>query len=74
MPTARSEFGAALVGDHIFAVGGVTSAGYVGKHEEYDPSADAWITTTPLPVAMANNTAAAINGLEYSINGLKEAK
>ena len=65
----RSEVAAAVVGDRIYVVGGLTSAGPTDAVEEYDPAADRWRTRAPLPQRVHHPAAASWNGKLYVIGG-----
>lgn len=54
MPTARYEFGVAVVNGKIFAIGGTEYVGGakdapLATVEEYDPATDLWVSKTPMP-------------------------
>lgn len=51
MPTARMQFGVAVVNDKIFAIGGRNDwiNRYLGTNEMYDPVSNNWIERTPMP-------------------------
>ena len=50
---ARTEVGAARVGDRIYVVGGfISTGGTTGKLERYDISADRWRRLRSLPIAV----------------------
>jgi N-acetylneuraminic acid mutarotase len=65
----RSEVAAAVLGDRIYLVGGLTSAGPTDAVEEYDPAADRWRTRTPLPQRVHHPAAASWNGRLYVMGG-----
>ena len=52
MPTPRSSFGIAAVGDKIFVIGGLMDGNSVTDvNEVYDSVTDSWETKTPMPTA-----------------------
>lgn len=52
MPTQRSSFGIAAVGDKIFVIGGLMDGNSVTDvNEVYDSVTDSWETMTPMPTA-----------------------
>jgi N-acetylneuraminic acid mutarotase len=75
MPTARLEFSTASLNGKVYAIGGrdasapVTPKPLVTTVEIYDPSTDTWSSAPSLPVAAANQMAAAVNGKIYAIGG-----
>jgi hypothetical protein len=72
---ARGGLGAASVNDKIYVMGGRTGSTYgvptiLSLAEVYDPTADAWTTLAPLPVAVSDNYATvALNGKIYVFGG-----
>jgi N-acetylneuraminic acid mutarotase len=65
----RSEVAATVLGDRIYVVGGLTSAGPTDAVEEYDPVADRWRTLPPLPQRVHHPAAASWNGRVYVMGG-----
>ena len=65
----RSEVAAAVLGDRIYVVGGLTAAGPTDAVEEYHPATDQWRPVAPLPVRVHHPAAAAWNGKLYVIGG-----
>lgn len=76
MPTAREDFGAAVVGTKIYCFGGVTNVGGVSTAsnvlEIYDTATDTWDETkTDMPEPRAlGNFAGVYNGKIYLIGGV----
>jgi hypothetical protein len=64
MPTARSNFGVAVVDGKIYAIGGTN-----GINEEYDPVTDKWTTKAPMPTGRMNLAVASYGGKIYCIGG-----
>lgn len=65
MPTARTHTGRAVVGSHVYVVGGLPSqAAALATVERFDPSSDRWESLAALPLAvdhpMAAGTQAAV--------------
>ena len=83
MPSKRGSPVAAVVGDKIYVIGGVsmlpgsteTALGFntpqasVGTVEEYDPAENTWRERSPMPTPRNHTTAAAVNGKIYVIGG-----
>lgn len=69
MPTPRFDFGAAAVGNKIYAVGG-NSGSLLRAVEEYDPAANGWRAVTPMPTARDNLAVVAVNGKLYALGGV----
>jgi N-acetylneuraminic acid mutarotase len=65
----RSEVAAAVVGDRIYVVGGLTGAGPTDAVEEYDPATDRWRARAALPQRVHHPAAASWNGRLYVIGG-----
>lgn len=66
MPTARSHFATAVVGNVIYALGGGTVLSPLQIVEAYDTSSNTWSTKTPMPTARTFFAAAAVNGVIYA--------
>ncbi len=62
LPERRARFGAAIMQDSLYVVGGLTDAGPTGRLDIYDRSAESWRTATARPAALANVGAAIIEG------------
>jgi N-acetylneuraminic acid mutarotase len=83
MPSKRGSPVAAVVGDKIYVIGGVsllpgsaeialgfnTPQASVGTVEEYDPAANAWRERSPMPTPRNHTTAGTVNGKIYVIGG-----
>jgi N-acetylneuraminic acid mutarotase len=70
MPTARGEFGVAVVDGKIFAIGGLNGDGLpLTVNEEYNPQTDTWTTMTPMPTPRSGFATAVYNGKIYVIGG-----
>ena len=56
MPTARYDFGVAVVDGKIYAIGGDRSGPNpsLGNNEMYKPATDTWTTEEPMPTARRN--------------------
>lgn len=65
----RSEVAAAVVGDRIYVVGGLTGGGPTDAVEEYHPATDRWRPRAPLPQRVHHPAAASWNGKLYVIGG-----
>lgn len=74
MPTARSGLCGGVVDGSIFVIGGANGAhtsfpALYANNEAYDPGADAWTTSPPLPTARSGLSCAAVVGKVYAIGG-----
>lgn len=69
MQKARANFGLAVVGDKIYAIGGMEGNGFISTVEEYDPATDTWAYKQSLPTARGNFTTSVVNGKIYVIGG-----
>src|SRR4051794_19472114 len=69
-PIARTEVGAARIGDGIYVVGGYVGPGgeVTGALERYDISSNSWRSLRPLPIAINHAGVTAAGGLLY-VNG-----
>jgi N-acetylneuraminic acid mutarotase len=65
----RSEVAAAVVGDRIYVVGGLTPSGLSDAVEEYDPTQDRSRLRRPLPRPLHHPAAASAEGRLYVIGG-----
>ncbi|MFC1487706.1 Kelch repeat-containing protein [Thermoproteota archaeon] len=56
MPTARYDFGVAVVDEKIYVIGGDRSGPNpsLGNNEMYEPATDTWTTKEPMPTARRN--------------------
>lgn len=71
---ANSEMSVAELNGRIFILGGYPSSRVsVRTVQVYDPLADSWRITTPLPVALNHTVAASVNGKLYVIGGQPDA-
>jgi len=83
MPSKRGSGVAAVVGDKIYVIGGIsnipgsaetalnqtTAQASVGTVEEYDPRENSWRERSPMPTPRNHATAGAVNGKIYVIGG-----
>jgi N-acetylneuraminic acid mutarotase len=73
MPTARAQFGVAVVNGRIYAIGGEnnTAAGpnVLSVNEEYDPATNTWATKEPMPTARHSFGIAVYENKIYCIGG-----
>ncbi|MGD6851984.1 MAG: Kelch repeat-containing protein [Candidatus Bathyarchaeia archaeon] len=70
MPTARGEFGIAVVSGKIYVIGGIDSDDTpLGTVEEYNPATNQWITKTSMPTPRSGFAVAVIDGKIYAIGG-----
>jgi hypothetical protein len=69
MPTARIDFGVAVVNGKIYVIGGRNNSSYLNINEMYDPVTDTWTTKTPMPTPRAYLAVAAYRNKIYAIAG-----
>jgi len=83
LPTRRGSAVAAVVGDKIYVIGGVTTPAAsedqgisptrpqlcLGTVEEYDPAANTWRERTPMPTPRNHAAAGVVDGKIYVIGG-----
>ncbi len=70
MPTARGEFGVAVVNGKIFAIGGINGDGLpLNTNEEYNPQTDTWESMTPMPTSRSGFAIVVYFGKIYVIGG-----
>ncbi len=69
MPTARGEFGVAVVNGKIYAIGGSSGNLPLDANEQYDPVSDTWTVETPMPTARSNFAIAVYDNKIYVIGG-----
>jgi N-acetylneuraminic acid mutarotase len=70
MPTARGEFGVAVVNGKIFGIGGLNGDGLpLNTNEEYNPQTDMWASMTPMPTPRSGFAIAVYDGKIYVIGG-----
>jgi N-acetylneuraminic acid mutarotase len=79
MQQARAGLGVAAVNGKIYAIGGsisngqyppdVSSGGFVGTNEEYDPATDTWTTKASMPTPRDYFAIAAYQNKVYCIGG-----
>lgn len=83
LPTRRGSAVAAVVGDKIYVIGGVTTPTgaedqgisptrpqlCLGTVEEYDPAANTWRERTPMPTPRNHAAVGVVNGRIYVIGG-----
>ena len=69
-PLARTEVGAARIGDRVYVVGGfISSGGTTGRMVRYDISADRWRRVADLPIAVNHPGVTALGGRLYLAGG-----
>lgn len=70
MPTPRSDLGAAVLGDLLYAVGGYNAGGQYDVVEVYDPRTNSWQSQVSLPEISYDALVAAdqASGLLYTFN------
>ncbi len=70
MPTARGEFGVAVVNGKIYAMGGLNGNNLpVSAVEEYDPQTDGWTSKMPMPTPRSDFAIAVYLNKIYVIGG-----
>jgi len=69
MPTLRSELAVAVYENSIYAIGGETLQGVTGVVESYNPETNSWQKKSPMPLAVADVSAAVIGGRIYVPGG-----
>ncbi len=69
MPTPRSRFAQALVGEALYVISGLATDGWTAEVEVYSPRVDRWERRAPKPTAVANVGAAVVDGLIYVPGG-----
>ena len=70
MPTARGDFGVAVVNEKIFAIGGLNGDGLpLSTTEEYNPQTNQWAIKTPMPTPRSGFALAVYLGKIYVIGG-----
>ncbi|MDR0372417.1 MAG: hypothetical protein LBI79_02470 [Nitrososphaerota archaeon] len=70
MPTARGDFGVAVVAGKIYVMGGTNETSEtLSIVEEYNPSTNEWITKAPMPTPRSGLALAVYNGKIYAIGG-----
>ncbi len=82
MPTARDDFGFAVVNGLIYAIGGDinTFDDYARTSccttvvEAYDPVTNAWTTKAPMPTIRDDFDASMVDGVIYAIAGSRDGK
>ena len=72
MPTPRGRFAQAVYDGKIYVLGGLGEEGWSSRLEVYDPALDLWDRLAPLPTAVANVSAVAVNGVLYVPGGLDD--
>jgi hypothetical protein len=75
MPTGRYDIQPQEVNGKIYVIGGGRVRGLFmfeifGENEVYDPATDSWSEMAPLPKAVCNYAAAAVDGKIYVIGGM----
>lgn len=71
LPTARGETAAAVAGDHLYVIGGLTGLGGDASAEVsvYDPADDAWKGAPAVPSPRHHAAAAGLDGTVYVSGG-----
>jgi Kelch motif len=77
MPTARAGLGSAIIGRHIYAIGGRRNPGgpCSGRElrvvERYNIQTNTWVTLAPLPSRRSDSAAIAVRGRVYVFGGCR---
>lgn len=80
LPTARNHLGGAVLGGHIYAIGGQflgdEASGNVTQVDRYDPATDTWQAVAPLPLPLGHITASIVvqAGRIVVIGGVTQAR
>jgi len=69
MPTARSNFGVAVVNKKIYAIGGLNGS-VLGTNEMYDTVTGTWTTKTPMPTPRSHFEICVYKNKIYAIGGM----
>jgi N-acetylneuraminic acid mutarotase len=69
MPTARGQFGVAVVNGKIYVIGGTNDGMPLNTVEVYDPKTNQWLTETPMPTARSSFATAVYHNQIYVIGG-----
>jgi N-acetylneuraminic acid mutarotase len=71
LPSARGETAAAVAGERLYVIGGMTGLGGQATAEVtvYDPDSNAWASAPPLPTPRHHAAAAALDGTLYVSGG-----
>lgn len=69
LPTARKSLALVVLGDQIYAIGGVTLEGVTGRTEVYDITKDTWRSIQEKPTAVSDVQAGVIGGKIYVPGG-----
>lgn len=71
LPTARGETAAAVTGNRLYVIGGMTGLGFAASDEVsvYDPARDGWEAAPPLPAARHHAAAVGLDGTVYVSGG-----
>jgi Kelch motif len=69
MPTVRSGLAVAVYENIIYAIGGETLQSVTGVVESYNPETNSWQKKSPMPLAVADVSAAVIGGRIYVPGG-----
>jgi len=70
MLSPRGYFGAGVVHEKIYAVGGYLSWPPVASNEEYDPATDTWTAKAPMAVPRSSPEISVVNNRLYVIGGV----
>ena len=69
LPDGRSRLAVAEVAGKFYAIGGETAGGITGQVMVYDPQSNDWLEGARKPTAVANVSAAVVDGLIYVPGG-----
>ena len=71
MPAPREYLALAASDSRVYAVGGLSDAGWEARIDEYNPSTNTWAFKTNMPSARLAHGAAVVNNKLYVIGGMK---
>jgi hypothetical protein len=82
MPTARDDFGFAVLNGFVYAIGGDTNSFNDAARtpcctnivEAYDPVANTWSMRTPMPTIRDDFDASTVDGVIYAIAGSRDGQ
>lgn len=71
MSTARFDFGCAVIGGKIYAIGGHNKSGNLSSAEAYDIKSNKWTKLKPMAAPRSSLQTTVLNGEIYAIGGIK---
>lgn len=70
MPTSRYDLSSAVLGNFVYAIGGIDNSGYTRTVEKYNPELNNWVSAAPMNHPRGAFVSVVVNNKIYVIGGV----